>query len=87
MSPETNSKVPRLHFSTLKMIYTLAKEPDFPELAKEIRYELRKPISSGDADLIHSFDPGEEVFTPDISGASHLLQRLDDAAGSDTDGA
>jgi len=58
-----------LYVSTLTTVHTLEAKPDFWRLATEIRDELQRIISSGDADLIHSFYPGSALFTPDESGA------------------
>jgi len=64
-----------LYVSTLTTVHTLEADPDFWGLAAEIRDELQSIISSGDADLIHSFYPGSALFTPDVSGA-RKVQRI-----------
>lgn len=63
-----------LYVSTLTTVHALAARPDFWKLAGEIRDELRHIISSGDADLIHSFYPQNTFFTPDQRGARMVQQ-------------
>lgn len=58
-----------LYVSTLTTVHALDAEPDFWRLATEIRDDLQRIITSGDADLIHSFYPGSALFTPDERGA------------------
>jgi NRPS condensation-like uncharacterized protein len=58
-----------LYVSTLTTVHSLDASPDFWRLATEVRDNLQRIITSGDADLIHSFYPGSALFTPDERGA------------------
>ena len=64
-----------LYVSTLTTVHSLAKNPDFWRLASEIRNDLQRIITSGDADLIHSFYPRSPLFTPDERGA-RMVQKI-----------
>jgi len=61
-----------LYVSTLTTVHTLDADPDFWRLATEVRDDLQKTITSGDADLIHSFYPRSALFTPDVRGAQKV---------------
>jgi len=61
-----------LYVSTLTTLHSLDANPDFWRLATEVRDNLQRIITSGDADLIHSFYPGSALFTPDVSGAQKV---------------
>lgn len=64
-----------LYVSTLTTVHEIAAEPDFWQLAREVRDQLQQTIASGDADLIHSFYPQNKFFTPDIRGA-RMVQKI-----------
>ena len=64
-----------LYVSTLTTVHSLAASPDFWLLAAEVRDELQRIITSGDANLIHSFYPQSGVFTPDQRGA-RMVQKI-----------
>jgi len=64
-----------LYVSTLTTVHSMDNKPGFWRLAQEVRDDLQKIISSGDADLIHSFYPESQVFTPDHRGAM-MIQKI-----------
>ena len=64
-----------LYVSTLTTVHSLDANPDFWRLATEVRNELQQIITSGDADLIHSFYPRSVLFTPDQRGA-RMVQKI-----------
>jgi NRPS condensation-like uncharacterized protein len=64
-----------LYVSTLTTVHSLDNNPDFWRLATEVRDELQRTITSGDADLIHSFYPRNALFTPDERGA-RMVQKI-----------
>ena len=64
-----------LYVSTLTTVHSLDADPDFWRLATEVRDDLQGIITSGDADLIHSFYPRNALFTPDERGA-RMVQKI-----------
>ena len=64
-----------LYVSTLTTVHSLDASPDFWRLAIEVRDNLQGIITSGDADLIHSFYPRNALFTPDERGAK-MVQKI-----------
>lgn len=64
-----------LYVSTLTTVHKLDANPDFWQLAGEIRDQLQQIINSGDGNLIHSFYPQNAFFTPDTRGAGKV-QRI-----------
>lgn len=64
-----------LYVATLATVHAIPTEPDFWQLAADVRNQIRQTLHSGDANLVHTIYREDSLFPPNESGA-RMVQAL-----------